>query len=81
MRRRAASATDRRPCALAPDGAPSLLTGRLRYFVRAQVVEYSLSADLSTVAVLTDEGGESTLRVHKAGEKPAEEDDDEEEIE
>ena len=40
-----------------------------------QVVESGLSASLETVAVLLDEGGEYSLRVHKAGEKPPEEDD------
>ena len=38
------------------------------------------SSDLSTVALLKDEDDMCTLRVHKAGEKPLEEDDDDEEI-
>ena len=41
-----------------------------------QVVQFTLSADLSTVAVLCDEDGELSVRVYEAGEKPPDDDDD-----
>ena len=47
----------------------------------ADVVEIRLSADLATVAVLCEDGaGEPRIRVHEAGVKPPEEDDDDEPI-
>lgn len=39
----------------------------------ADVLEFALSADLATVAVLCDEDGERALRVYEAGIKPAQE--------
>ena len=44
------------------------------------VLDWSLSADLYTMVLLLDEEGESRVRVFEAGAKPADEDDDEEEI-
>ena len=45
-----------------------------------EVVFYTLSADLTTVGVVKEEGGEPKVRVYKAGEKPQSEDDEDEDV-
>ena len=44
------------------------------------VTEFKLSADLQTMALLCDEDGAPAVRVHEAGQKPGEGDDDEDEV-
>ena len=54
-------------------------SGRMTSLVEG-VVEYTLSADLATVCMMVDEGGELSVRVFEAGSKPADQDDDDEDI-
>ena len=56
-----------------------LSSGRVTSLVEG-VIEYTLSADLATVCMMVDEGGELSVRAFEAGSKPPEQDDDDEDI-